>query len=774
MGLRSIFAVILMIVVSVVVGTGYGQDLPRGTLKGRVLDAETRGSLPGASVRLADTQMGAMTDLDGYFTIDGVPVGSYTVQFGYIGYEPFSKTDVIVRPKRITTLQVELNVSAIEMDAVVVTGGYFARVEDQPTSSMTFSAEEIRRAPGSAGDVSRIIYGLPSVAKVNDTKNSLIVRGGGAFENGFYLDNIEIPNINHFPEHGSSGGPIGMLNVDFIQDVDFHTGGFSAVYGGRLSSVMDLSFREGNRDEFDGQLDLNFAGFGGVAEGPLGRGKGAWLVSARKSFLDLIVEAIGEDEGSVPDYGDLQGKLVYDLSDHHTVTILDILGIDAIANRREDAVENKENVYNDFGFLGNTFGINWQYLWGDKGYSNTSISHTLARFDFEGFETRHYMDTGTDKRLFDMGGSEQAIKVRNVNYYAVSRSHKLEFGVDLKRLNVTYDNYYGEYTDHLGQVTPAYRVDDDIGASKVQAFLSYSWRPWERLTLTPGIRIQHFTYNEHTTMSPRFSLSCRIGENTSVNASTGVFHQNIPLPLLVQNDANRNLTDLRAYHYVLGLHHLLTENTRLTVEVYDKEYGNFPLDPIQPSLFVMDLIVYDGIFLNGNPFVDGGSAFSRGIEVMLQKKLARDVYGMVSGSYFRSRYKDYDGIWRDRVYDNRYTCNVEGGYKPNNRWEFSLRWIYAGGVPYTPFDQEASETAGRGVFDANKINGERQPDYHSLNIRFDRRFHFSGSNLIFYLSVWNAYERKNISDYYWNEVDNKQEEHEQWGTLPIFGLEYEF
>ena len=758
----------------VLAGGGYGQDLPRGTIKGRVLDAETRTSLPAASVRLADTQMGAMTDLEGNFVIDDVPVGSYTVQFGYIGYEPLSKTDVIVRPKRITTLRVELKVSAIEMDAVVVTGGYFARVEDQPTSSMTFSAEEIRRAPGSAGDVSRILYGLPSVAKVNDTKNSLIVRGGGAFENGFYLDNIEIPNINHFPEHGSSGGPIGMLNVDFIQDVDFHTGGFSAVYGDRLSSVMDLSFREGNRDEFDGQLDLSFAGFGGVAEGPLGHGKGSWLASARKSFLDLIVEAIGEDEGSVPNYGDLQGKVIYDLSDSHTVTMLDILGIDAIGNRAEDAVENKENMYIDFGFLGNTFGINWQYLWGDRGYSNTSISHTLARFDFEGFETRHYMDTGTDKLLFDMEGSEQAIKIRNVNYYTINRSHKLEFGVDLKRLDMRYDNHYGEYNDHLGRVTPAYRVDDDIGASKAQAFLSYIWGPWESLTVTPGIRVHHFTYNKHTTVSPRFSLSYRIGENTSVNASTGVFHQSIPLPLLVQNDANKELKELRAYHYVLGFHHLLTENTRLTIEVYDKEYRNFPLDPIQPSLSVMDLIVYDGIFLNGNPLIDGGRAFSRGVEVMIQKKLARDVYGMISGSYFRSRYRDYDGTWRDRVYDNRYTCNIEGGYKPNNKWEFSLRWIYAGGVPYTPFDQDASEAAGRGVFDANRINGERQPDYHSLNVRLDRRFLFSGSNLIFYLSVWNAYGRKNISDYYWNEVDNRQEPFEQWGTLPIFGLEYEF
>jgi hypothetical protein len=159
---------------------------------------------------------------------------------------------------------------------------------------------------------------------------------------------------------------------------------------------------------------------------------------------------------------------------------------------------------------------------------------------------------------------------------------------------------------------------------------------------------------------------------------------------------------------------------------------------------------------------------------MVQKKLAKDIYGMISGAYSKARYRGYDGIWYDRAYDNQFNFNIEGGYKPNNRWEFSLRWEYAGGAPYTPYDIVASEALGKGVHDETRVNAERYPDYHSLNLRFDRRFNFVGSNLIFYLSVWNVYNRNNIGGYEWNEFDNAPEASEQWSTLPILGLEYEF
>jgi CarboxypepD_reg-like domain/TonB dependent receptor-like, beta-barrel/TonB-dependent Receptor Plug Domain len=739
----------------------------RGTIKGTITDKETQSPVIGANVFLLDTSLGAATDEKGNYTINKVPVGNYVLNVSFIGYEPVKKTDVIVRPQHITWVNGTLEISALETDAIVVEGGYFSQAEEK-VSSINFSAEEIRRAPGSAGDVSRIIYGLPGIAKINDQKNTLLVRGGSAFENAFYVDNIEIPNINHFPDLGSSAGPIGILNVDFIEDVDFSAGGFSAAYGDRLSSVMNISFREGNREHYNTQFDFNFAGIGGIIEGPVANGKGSWFFSARQSYLNLILNAIGEDESSIPNYADIQGKFVYDISDKSQISIINITAVDDISGSRQGSIDQDESHYANFKYTGITTGINWRYLWQDAGYSNTSLAATSRKYDATVHTTR-------DAALVaDWTTSDISFNLRNSNYYKFDNSHKVEFGMEVKHLISDFDNYYGEYNDVLGNVTAEYTINKKINSDKYDGFASYIWSPVKRLTLTPGIRIGYFSYNKHYTLDPRFSITYQFNDKTSMTASAGLYHQNVPLILLSQNEANKNLKDMQARQYILSLNHLLTEDTRLTIDLFDKQYSRFPVDPLQPSIFILDQSSNSMSIINGNPLLSKGEAFSRGVEVIVQKKLAQSFYGMISGSFSQAKYTALDDIERNRLYDNRYTFNIEGGYKPNKYWEFSTRWIYAGGSPYTPFDIEKSTAARRGVFDEDQINGKRKADYHSLNIRADRRFYFNSSSMIIYLSIWNAYGRENISEFEWNENNNALQKSTQWGMLPVFGIEYEF
>ncbi len=772
---KFLLATLGMLLMISIVNISNAEEKPySGTIKGRIVDADTKQPLAGANIIILASNLGAASDHKGDFIIEEVPVGNYTLQFSYIGYSDQLKTDIIVKSNRHTYVEPELNISTLESETITVKSSYFPEISENPVSIVRFSSEEIRRAPGSAGDVSRIIFGLPSIAKVNDTRNSLLVRGGAAFENSFYIDNIEIPNINHFPEQGSSGGPIGILNVEFIKDVDFYSGGFSSIYGDRLSSVMDISFREGNRDEMYGQIDLNFGGFGGVVEGPLAEGKGSWMLSARKSFLDLIVGAIGEDKTSVPNYGDIQGKIVLDASKDDKFSFIGVFGVDAITHEKESAIKNADNMYSDVRILQNTIGLNWRRLWGKSGYSNTSLSHTITKYDFTIFETLHYLQTGNEKKIIDQIGNEQEYRIRNVNHFIINAKHKFEFGLDLKMLTINYNHYYGPYHDYLGNPQSPLQVDKNKNAFKIQGFLGYTWNPVTPLTLKPGIRINHFTYNKNTTFSPQMTVSYSLTDRTSLSGTAGIYHQNLPLVLLSQQATNNNLHDPLAYHFIAGIQHSLTENTRLSVELYHKEYRNFPLDPTQPSAYVMDEVIYTGIYTQHHELVDEGKGYARGIELMIQKKLAEDFYGMASAAYFQSRYKGLDNVWRNRKNDNRFVLNIEGGYKPNNHWEFSMRWIFSGGTPYTPFDISASEEAYQGIRDYRLVNTERLPNYHSLNVRFDKRFYFKGSNLIFYLSVWNLYGRNNISGYLWNQIENKPEAQEQWSTLPIFGLEYEF
>ena len=749
-------------------GDNSGDRPPSGRLSGRVVTQGSLAAVAGVTIALEGTDLSAVTDEEGRFSIEFMPAGSYTALFRSLGFRPQARTDIIVRPGRITSLDIELERLAVELDGLVVVAGYFPEEETQPNSITAFSGEEIRRAPGSAGDVSRIMASLPSIAKVNDQSNSLIVRGGSPMENSFYIDNIEIPNINHFPTQGASGGPIGLLNVDLIQDVEFRAGGFSSKYGDRLSSVMDIEFREGNRSEFDGQLDLTFTGFGGVAEGPLFSNRGSWLLSARRSYLDLIFQMADAGTVVIPRYSDYQGKLVYDLNRDHSLTLLGVVGDDHIRSDSATAVENSLTAYGDNRMRARTFGLNWRAMWGSA-ISNMSISHRTNEFDEEFTETR------TGSFLLRNLSTERTTAVRNVTEVYLNNANSIEIGFDVKHLEADFDNHFAEYTDALGAFTPEMVIDNTLSDNKVGLFATFTTRPFRGLTTSFGARTDYSTLTENSTISPRFSFQYDLSRRTSFTGATGIYYQSLPANLLAQSDANLDLSDTRAVHYVLGLSHLLTDHTKATIEVYRKDYDNFPVDPQQQSLFVVDELFYRyGFFFNHERLNAVGKARTTGVEATLQKRLARDVYGLLSASYFRSQYKGGDNVWRDRVFDNRLVLSAEGGYKPSNTWELSARWIYAGGPPYTPFDVASSTAMNRGVLDQNQINGARYPDYHSLNIRVDKRFHFSGSSLIVYLSVWNAYNRKNVASYYWDEIGNVQDVSYQWSALPIFGLEYEF
>ena len=740
-----------------------------GVIRGQVLDAEVKTPLISTNISIQNTLMGASSDADGNFEIKNVPVGTWSLRFSYIGYETVVKTDVIVKSNRITTVNAELTMSSVVLEGVVVTGGYFSETKDEPVSAVNFSSEEIRRAPGSAGDVSRILMSLPSIAKVNDQTNNLIVRGGSPTENAFYVDNIEIPNINHFPTQGASGGPIGLLNVDFIEDVRFYSGGFSSKYGDRLSSIMDITFRQGNRNEFDGQLDLNFAGFGGTGEGPLFNKKGSWLLSARKSYLDYLVDMIDIGTSVAPVYGDIQGKIVYDLNSNHQLMLLGIWGDDHNNPGRDTAIENDMIYYGKQDIYERTTGINWRALWNKNGYSNTSLSVTSQDFNENNFETNSGLF------LSQNNSSEYSYNFRQVNHFRINNRSSVEFGLDAKYLKNKYNNYFAEYTDALGNPVSSFRINQTDDSYKTGIFLDLSLSPVQRLNTTLGVRTDYFSMTEKTHIAPRFSFSYALSNRTSVTGAAGIYYQALPMVLLIQNEENKNLKETQARHLILGSSHLLTENTRLTLEVYHKEYKNFPMDPAQPGLFLIDELYYQyGFFMQHEQLVDTGRGYSRGIELVLQKKLARDVYGLVSASWFRTKYQDLNNIWRNRVFDNQILLSMEGGYKPNNKWEFSARWIFAGGAPYTPFDISASKELARIVLDKDRINESRYPNYHSMNVRFDRRFHFNRTNIVTYFSVWNAYGRKNVASYFWNEKEKKQDTIYQWTMLPIFGIEYEF
>jgi hypothetical protein len=660
----------------------------------------------------------------------------------------------------------ELTPIPYETEEVSATPGLFASGGIPRLGALSFSAEEIRRAPGAAGDVSRIMMSLPSVAKVNDQSNGLIVRGGSPLENAFYVDNIEIPNINHFPVQGASSGPIGLINIDLVDNVHFSSGGFGASFGDRLSSVMELQFREGNRERFEAQLDLNITGFGGVAEGPLGS-SGSWLLSLRRSYLDLIIDMVDIGTTAIPRYGDLQWKVVFDAGPANTLEFLGVWSEDRNNPDPDAAVENDMLYYGPERILQRTAGLGWRTLW-TEGYSHTTLSVSSMTYRTE------YHETGSNLLLLANHSDETSVALRNVNHWRISPAVALSFGCEAKLMASGFDLQYGAGTDPLGRQIPGSTVDSTLRRPLVGVFVSAELSPAPGLSTTLGLRADRSPTTGRLLLSPRIAAAVRMSETTTANAGLGLYYQSLPLLLHAQG-AGGTLPSPRAFHAILGIEHLLTPGTRLTVEAYLKEYSRLPLDPARPSLFLLDELYYGyGFFTYHGSLEAGGRGHARGIELVIQKKLTEEIYGLASASYSTSRYLDDSGSWTARVCDNRIMVAFEGGYKPDGEWEFSGRWIFAGGCPYTPFDLARSAASRKGILDAQRINAERYPPYHSLNIRCDRRFHFTGSNLVCYLSVWNLYNRKNIAGYFWKPALNEQGTIYQWGLLPVFGIEYEF
>ncbi len=734
---------------------------------GRVTDQQTNRPIAAARVSVRGSDHAVMTDSSGRYRIVDVKTGTWIIEVRRIGYRPIAFPDVVVRRNRFSVIDLSLEPAPFQLETVEAAPALFPEPALTAGSLVGFSAEEIKRAPGAAGDVSRILQGLPSVAKVNDQSNALAVRGGSPLENLFLVDGIEIPNINHFPTQGSSGGPIGLLHVDLIREVDFSAGGFGAESGDRLSSALNIRFREGNREALDAQLDLNFIGFGGIAEGPLGH-SGSWIVAARRSYLDLAIKAFDLGTTAVPQYGDYQGKVVVDLGRSHRLGLLAIWADDRFETDLANALENEAFTFGRQDLLQGTTGLTWTAAFGSRVNAVTSAAWSTSRFDESYFEAG-----GNNALIFRNRSRERAVRLRHTTSIDLG-SGTLSIGGDASRASSRYDNRY-DVPNPLGADPTTFDVRTTQQSTRAGAFTTLAARASRAVGFTLGARIDHHSATGNTTLSPRGSVALRLGPATVATASGGVYYQTLPSVLLAQAAAHLALPDPRAVHAVVGLDHHLADDLRFTLEAYHKRYDRLPVDPDQPGLLPVDELYHGFGFLAAHEVLAStGTGNTTGLEALLQKRMTNRLYGQLGASYARSFYRAGDGVQRPRVFDNRVVLTAEGGWKVGDAWDLSARWIYAGGPPYTPVDAAASAEAGRTVLDGSQINAARLPAYHALSIRADRRFTIGGTTLNTFLSVWNAYNRKNVAQIYWNPATGRVDSVTQWTLLPVFGIEWEF
>jgi hypothetical protein len=714
-----------------------------GLIKGRIIDMETKAPLAAVAVSVVGTEHKTPSDDEGGYALAGVPLGYYTLSFEREGFYADTRTDVIVRSGRTTFLNVELLKIRMVNEEVRVVADYFPAAPAAPVSRTEFNAEELRRDAGSAGDISRALYVVPGIVRADEEANDLIVRGGSPAENGFYIDNVFMPNINHFPQQGASGGNIGMLNMDFVENVEVFTGGFGAAYGNKLSSVFDITYREGNRERINGQINLSAIGFGAQLEGPMPGKRGAWMFSGNRSYLDLIAKVLDSDNPA--DYYDLQGKATYDLGGRNKLSLLAIGG-DSRTDYDHDTREH---------FSYATAGLTWRHLWGEAGYSDTSLSWSFL----DGTENEYWEGEGVHEQ-YDY--ANKWLTFRNVNHIRLAAGHQLAFGAEAQ--NVRFRNW----DDYDNAVTRLSGTSAGIFATwLVQLFPNFS--------LSAGARVDYVPLSERFHLSPRLSFSWVLTERLTMNGAYGLYYQQMPLFLIKQDPANASLPDPRARHIVLGFKYLLAKDVQVTLEAYDKSYSDHPMSVPYPYWFVIDDVNGDNDrFWDYGALVGEGRAYARGVELTLQKKISKKLYGLIGLTYYRARYRDLMGFWRNRLYDNRFIVCLSGGYKASRTWEFNVRWTWAGNMAFTPVDEAMSIRYGFPYIPLANIMAGHLNDYQNFSFRVDKRFSFRGSNLIAFLGALNLFNHQNELYRFWDIYGNQYLSAYMWERIPYIGFEFEF
>ncbi len=735
-----------------------GQEV-NNKIYGRVIDKLTQQPLPGANVLLIGTNFGSSTDENGNFEIKNISSGEYQLRASILGYRSIIKTDIMIMSGATREIIFELEEEAIELEDVVVKNDYFETNRLDLISTRNFNYEEIRRSPGGFEDVIRALSVLPGVAQADAGRNDLIVRGGGPSENLYIVDGYKVQNINHFGTQGATGGPLSYINLDFVSGTSFSTGGFPVNYGDKLSSSLSIDLRKGRQDRIGGKATISASQFGLNVEGPLSNNS-QFLFSARRSYLDFIFKAA--DFSFVPEYWDFLGKADFNFDKNNSLSVLIISAIDNI-NYFNDT-ENQR--YDNSRIIGSE---QLQYLTGikykrliDNGFFNLSLSRNFIDYD-----TRQNDTLSNPVYLNKSRETENTFNFELTK--KISSSSDITLGTEAKLINFRSDILLPSYTTTFKDSLPEISVDSSTNYYKAALYINYNLGFLDNVITNVGVRGDYFNALEKKIyFSPRLSLSYLFTDITRINFSAGIYNQSPSYIWLIGNPENTGLKNMRVNQFILGFDHYINADALVKIEGFYKDYSDYPVSLSRTYLTMANTGAgfgdenYESFGLE--PLISAGTGKARGVELSLQKKLSRTpYYGIASLTYSVADYAALDGVERTGSYDQTWIINFSGGYKFNAEWEGSMKFRYSTGRPYTPYNQDGTQSL-------DKFNLLRFPANHSLDIRIDKYWFFEGWSLITYIDIQNIYNRKNISGVRWDVRTQSPEFNESIGILPSIGI----
>lgn len=748
--------VIVLIIVLLSIESILSQTIEKGVITGRIFNKSNNEPISFASLVIWGTNIGSVSDLDGNFKFTGIAPGYVRVAASSVGFEDYLSEEFQVTNAKTNYIEVPMTELNIQVEEVVVKASLFRKKEESPVSLRRIGIEQIEKNPGGNRDISKVIQSFPGVASTPAYRNDVIVRGGGPSENSFYLDGIQIPNLNHFATQGASGGPVGIINVDFIREVNFYSGAFPANTANALSSVLDMRQIDGNQEKLVFKGSVGASDLALTLNGPIGNNT-TFIASARRSYLQFLFAALKLP--FLPTYNDFQFKTRTRIDEKNEIIFIGLGAIDQFTLNL-DANETPDQRY-----ILSYLPVNeqWNYTIGSvyKHYRRNGYdSYILSRNYLNNTSYKYLNNIESNGKTLDYSSAEIENRFRVERTTNFSENIRLIYGGGLiyaKYFNNTFKKIYTQEGPY--DVT----YDTDARMFHYSAFGQIS-KPFfgKRLTTSLGLRTDASTYstamnNPINQISPRLSFSYILTQNINLNFNTGRYYQRPPYTSMGYKDNNGiyinkefGLKYISSDHIVAGIEYLPNDKSMISIEGFYKYYTDYPFsitDSVPLSTKGADFGTY-----GDEPVSPVSTGRAYGFEILGRSQNILGFNTVLSYTYVRSEFKDLregkNGEWIPSSWDNRHLFNLTATRTFKKNWFFGFKWRYVGGAPYTPYNLQRSEirsawdAQGGPYLDYSKFNSLRLSAFHQLDVRVDKQFFFDKWSLNVYMDIQNVYNFK--------------------------------
>jgi len=763
------------------------------TIRGHVTDKDSKTPLPGANVVLVDSKplLGTITDAEGNFRLEKVPVGRRSLNVSFSGYKPAFFQSLIINSSKEVILEVELEENVIAGSEVVVRGS--ARKDETRNqmamvSARSFTVEETEKYAGSRGDVARMAMNYAGVSSANDQRNDIIIRGNSPSGLLWRLEDIEISNPNHFAESGTTGGPVGMLNNNLLRNSDFFTGAFPAEYGNALSGVFDLSLRNGNNQKHEQLFQVGFNGFEAGAEGPFNKKhQSSYLANFRYSTLELMDGLINLGTSGIPKYKDLSFKLSFPLRKGR-ISVFGLGGNSEIA-MLDSKNGNQQDMYSDEG----------QDLINRSGMGATGLSFTRFINDRTWYKL-------TLSGIYQNGGTTiDTLDVNNNTHPSIDH-HYTEFRTSLtgylqKKYNSRLSSRVGFIVDRMGfdlltktfdneykTLRPVidYRRGLGDGVTMLQTYAQATFRFNEQISLVPGVHFSYFDLNNAASLEPRLGLSWQVGASQKLSFGYGLTSRIQTLSTyflgtkrsdgsLIEN--NKNLVFTKSHQFVLGYGNSFGENSRFKAEAYYQGLFDVPVETSKSSFSMLNTGATWGVSAEDS-LVNKGTGSNYGLEFTMERFFSKNYYYLATLSLFQSRYKGSDGIDRNTAFNGNYVANVLFGkefrYNGKSALTLDMKITYAGGKRYTPVNFTASQASGVTKYENSQAFSKQFDPFFKADIKVGYRYNGRKTSQEFQFYIENFTNHKNVLMQTYSRSKNEVRNVNQLGLFPMMQYRIHF